>query len=323
MSRNITVSCLTAPALPLGEDLPLETVVDREIAHWTTRLDDVLPDSPDLIVLPEAADRPLVTGFGADRQREYFRYRGTRVRDHLAQVARENSCNIAYSAQQLDGNGARNRTEYLDRTGAVVGGYDKNHLVIDENEVMGFEYGDETGIIDLDFGRVGTVICFDLNFDELRTRYSGQGVELLAFSSEYHGGLMQNYWAYSLRAYLAASIRPPAPSSIISPLGETIGESTNYFAHVTRKINLDYAIAHLDGNWAKLAALKARYRDGVQVHDPGRLGSVLITAEAPDLRVKDLIAEFEIELLDDYLARCRAHRSRSLSEQAREAVGPR
>lgn len=309
MARFVTISCVSAPALPLAAEVSLGDAVEAEIQHWSERIDVVLPDAPDLIVLPEAADRPSLATFGAERQREYFRERGTRVRDALARVARENSCNIAYSAQQLGDGWARNRTEYLDRNGEVVGHYDKNHLVIEENEVNGLEYGVEAEPIDLDFGRVGSLICFDLNFGELREAYRGRDVELLVFSSEYHGGLMQNYWAYDLRAWFAGSIRPPAPSAIISPLGETVGESTNYFHDVTRTVNLDYALAHLDGNWTKLEAAKRRHRDALRIHDPGRLGSVLITSESPDLTVAEVVAEFEIELLDDYLARCRAHRA--------------
>lgn len=309
MARHVTVSCVTAPALPLGSDVSIEVAVEAEMAHWTARIDAVLAEGPDLIVLPEAADRPSVDTFGGlERQLEYLEQRGTRVREHLASIARDNRCIIAYSALRRDDELARNRTEYLGRDGEIVGAYDKNHLVIDEHDHAGLEYSDQLGVVDLDFGRVGTAICFDLNFDELRQQYQGRGVELLVFSSEYHGGLMQNYWAYSLRSYLAASIRPPAPSAIVSPLGETIGESTNYFPQVTQRINLDYALAHLDGHWDKLAAMKAKYRDGVNIHDPGRLGSVLITAESPFLGIDQLMKEYEIEPLDDYLNRTRRHR---------------
>lgn len=315
MARHVTISCLTAPALPVPHGASPDQVIALEIAHWTQRLEAVLPDCPDLIVLPEAADRPLVAGFDSRRQREYYNHRGAAMSEWFAQLAREHSCNIAYSSQRLEEGIARNRTEYLNRNGTIVGSYDKNHLVIAENEVTGLEYGAQIGVVDLDFGRVGTAICFDLNFDELLTRYRGLGVELMVFSSEYHGGLMQNYWAYNLRSYFAGSIRPPAPSAIISPLGETMAESTNYFPHVTQRINLDYAVAHLDDNWAKLDALKAKYGRDVKVHDPGRLGSVLITAESSNLSVRDLIAEFEIELLDDYLERSRTHRAKRVNEQ--------
>ncbi len=314
MARHVTVSCVTAAPLWLGPETALEAAVEAEIIHWTNRIDAVLAEDPDLIVLPEAADRPSTEVFGGiDRQIEFYRYRGTRVREHLARIARENNCVIAYSTQRRDEESSQNLTEYLGRDGQVVGSYAKNHLTIGEHDQTGLVYSDSVEVIDLDFGRVGTAICFDLNFDELRNQYRGRGVELVVFSSEYHGGLMQNYWAYSLRSYFAAAIRPPAPSAIISPLGETIAESTNYFPQVTSRINLDYALVHLDGHWDKLSAMKSKYRDGVRVHDPGRLGSVLVTAEAPELSVDELIAEYELEPLDDYLDRTRRHRQQALS----------
>lgn len=315
MARHITVSCVTAAPLPLDGDVSIEQAIAAEVAHWRDRIETVLPHTPDIIVLPECADRPLTTTFGADRIMDYTAARGTVVRDALATIARENACNIAYSAGWVvDGVGA-NRTQYINRAGDVVGHYDKNHLVIHENEVSGYDYGTDTGVVDLDFGRVGTAICFDLNFDELRRRYERTGVELMVFNSEYHGGLMQNYWAYSLRAYFAGAIRPPAPSVIISPQGEVLAETTNYFNEVTQRINLDYLLVHLDGHWGKLAAMQHKYRDGVRVHDPGRLGSVLITAEDEALTMDLLAAEFELEPLDDYLDRSRAHRSAALGRE--------
>ncbi|WP_195908134.1 carbon-nitrogen hydrolase family protein [Nostocoides sp. HKS02] len=312
MSRNTTVSCLTAAPLPFDAATDLEEIVERTVDFWGRRLEDVLPDQPDIIVLPETVDRPSASTFGPERLLEYYHHRGTRVRDYFAEVARQNGCHIAYSAVMfVDGIG-QNCTQILDRSGAVVGDYAKNFLVIDENETLGLSYGQRAQCFDLDFGRVGSAICFDLNFDEVRTAYVQAKPELLLFSSEYHGGLMQNYWAYSLRAYLAACVRPPAPSAILSPLGEVVATSTNYFEHVTQTVNLDYAILHLDGHWTKLADIKRKYGPGVGIHDPGRLGPVLLTSESNDFSVTDIVAEFDLELLDDYLARARRHRAEHL-----------
>lgn len=316
MSRHVTVSCLSAVPLPIAEDVPLDEVVELEIEHWRQRLQTVLPDLPDIIVLPEMADRPSDDRFGSDRQAEYYAYRGMRVRDYFADRAVENNCNIAYSSGFADKDGIRNATQIIDRTGTVLGEYDKFHPTIPENELVGIRYGSGPSIFDLDFGRVGAVICFDLNFEDIRAQYAEERPELMIFSSEYHGSLLQNYWAYSMRAYFAGCIRPPAPSAVVSPLGETLAESTNYFAHVTQRINLDYAVAHLDGNWEKLAAARSKYGPAITVHDPGRLGSVLITSETPEITASEIVAEFEIELLDDFLARCRRHRADRLTVSA-------
>jgi predicted amidohydrolase len=309
VSRNTTVSCLTAAPLEFGDAVGLEEIVERTVEFWARRLEDVLPDRPDIVVLPETVDRPSPGSLGPERLLEYYHHRGSRIRDYFADVARQNNCYIAYSsAMFVDGVG-QNCTQIIDRSGGIVGDYAKNFLVIDENETLGLRYGQEAACFDLDFGRVGSAICFDLNFDEIRTAYVEAKPELLLFSSEYHGGLMQNYWAYSLRSYMAACVRPPAPSAVLSPLGEVIATSTNYFEHVTQTVNLDYAIMHLDGHWEKLADIKHKYGPDVSIHDPGRLGSVLLASESDDFSAKDIVAEYNLELLDDYLARARRHRA--------------
>ena len=91
-------------------------------------------------------------------------------------------------------------------------------------------------MIQCDFGRVVCAICFDLNFDELRLRYVQARPDLILFSSMYHGGLMQNYWAYSCRSHFIGAING-LQCTVISPLGELLAASTNYFHHITTTVN--------------------------------------------------------------------------------------
>ena len=69
--------------------------------------------------------------------------------------------------------------------------------------------GKDAPVFECDFGRVAFAICFDLNFDELRLKYVKAKPDLIIFSSMYHGGLMQAYWAYSCRAYFVGAIAGP------------------------------------------------------------------------------------------------------------------
>jgi len=133
----------------------------------------------------------------------------------------------------------------------------------------------------------------------------------------YHGGLMQRYWAYSCRAHFAGAIAGQ-PSAILSPVGEIIASSTSYRPYVVATVNLDCAVAHLDvnGSRGRLTALKAKYGPKVTVFAPDHLGSVLITCEAEECTVHDMVREFEIEMLDDYFAR-----SREVQREKRRPAG--
>jgi hypothetical protein len=151
-------------------------------------------------------------------------------------------------------------------------------------------------------------ICFDLNFDELRLKYVKEKPDLIIFSSMYHGGVAQNIWAYTCRSWFVASVYRQTPSQIRNPMGEVVASSTNYFDYTVSRINLDCRLVHLDYNRDKLRALKEKYGPTVTISDPGELASVLVTSENDKVTVDQMIKEFGIELLDDYLDRARAFR---------------
>lgn len=283
-----------------------QRIVEQMIGHWRGRFAQVLPDKPDLIVVPEACDRP--GGLSREKCLAYYRVRKDQVRDFFAQVAKENRCYIVYSAtREMDDGTWRNSSVLIDRDGRIVGAYNKNHVVIEETTESGILCGREAPVFECDFGRVAFAICFDLNFDELRLKYAKAKPDLIIFSSMYHGGLMQAYWAYSCRAHFVGAVAG-LPCEIRDPQGDVIASSTNYFDFVVADVNLDCRLAHLDYNWSRLRALKATYGPKVTIKDPGFLGSVLITSEHETVTASEMVREFEIELLDDYMARALAHR---------------
>jgi predicted amidohydrolase len=303
---HVRIATLGPRPLSVDANAEPQKVVGRMIAHWRQEFSQVLPDRPDLIVVPEACDRP--GGFSLEKRLEYYRVRKDQVRDFFAQVAKENHCYIVYSAAREMPDGTwRNSSVLIGRDGQVVGIYNKNHVVIEETTEGGILCGREAPVFDCDFGRVVFAICFDLNFDELRLKYVKAKPDLIVFSSMYHGGLMQAYWAYSCRAYFVGAVAG-LPCEIRDPLGDLIASSTNYFDFVVADVNLDGRLAHLDYNWSRLRALKTKYGPKVTIKDPGFLGSVLITSEHETVTVDEMVEEFEIELLDDYMARALAHR---------------
>ena len=307
MANYVKISSIGAAYPAYDGSRDWQGLVDRMKGHWEGQFAQVLPEQPDLIVVPEACDR--YNGMDDDARAAYFEARGSQVLELFARTARDNHCYVAYSAARGLADGTwRNSTQIIDRKGEIAGIYNKNHLVIGELSDSG-RCGKEGPLISCDFGTVGCAICFDLNFDPIRLQYVRRRPDLILFCSMYHGGLMQQYWAYSCRAHFVGCIHG-VQNNIISPVGEVIASSTNYFHYVTATVNLDCAVAHLDFNGGKFRAMREKYGPKVRVHDPGFLGSVLISSETDELTVDDLVAEFEIELLDDYWTRSLADRAR-------------
>ena len=299
-ARYVTVATIgNVPSIESGQ--PPEKMVEQVIAFWKNELNQVLPDKPDLILLPEFCD---LSGAGE----EYLNARGDKVLDYFASVAREHGCYLVFGTKRKSKEGIwRNSCILIDRNGKIAGIYDKNFPTIGEME-EGTKASDEAPVFKCDFGTVGIAICFDLNFDELRLKYAALKPDIILFSSMYHGGFVQSLWAYSCRSFFVGSVYRSTPSEILNPLGERIASNTNYFDYAVAKINLDYEIVHLDYNWEKLRQLKNKYGEGVNIHDPGKLGVVLVTSLDEKISVQEMIDEFGLERVDDYFQRARKFR---------------
>jgi hypothetical protein len=311
----VTIATIGPAPLTVDANTPPQKVVDKVISFWSGHFSRVLPDKPDLIVVPEACDRPR--GLSKEKLLEYYHVRKNQVLDYFAKVAKENNCYVVYSAKrELPDGSWRNSSFLLNRKGKVAGVYNKNHPTIGEMK-SGILAGKDALIIECDFGRIAMAICFDLNFDELRLKYVEAKPDLIVFSSMYHGGMMQEYWAYSCCSHFVGAIAGRAtPSEIRNPLGQVVASNTNYFDYTVATINLDCALVHLDENWRRLRAMNAKYGPKVKITDPGLLGSVLIASEHETISIEEMIDEFEIERLDNYFTRSLdfRHKPRNLEQ---------
>lgn len=310
MARRITVSTVSgypvqAPGLTASQS------IDLLQERWAERLAIVWPDEPDLVVLPEHGDRPIASmdpyrNLPIDVVDELTATKGEAMVRFYGDLAREHHTHIAYSGYRIDEFGQlRNSTQIIGPSGDVLGDYDKMHLTIGEHHDRGVMPGESMTVVDTEIGRLAPVICFDLNFTESVPELAALKPDVIVFGSAYHGGFMQQYWAYQTQAWFVGAVHPPNTSQVLTPMGDVWASTVNYRFHVTTQINLDRKVIHIDENHTKFLAMKRRYGNAIRIHDPGRVGAVLLTSEADDLTVDEVMAEFELADLDDYLARSR------------------
>lgn len=300
MTRSVRVSAIGTEHFVVtgaSTDDPVTDVID----YLERRLAEVLPDQPDLIVLGELCDMPWDIADDWDAAVAHTRARGDRVLEHVSRLARTHRVNIVYpSLLSIDG-GIVNATSVFDREGDIVGRYAKNYLLEVERDA-GLVYGRSEEIIRLDFGTIAPVICFDLNFADLRARYAAAHPDIIVFSSAFHGSFLQQLWAYECGAFLASAIKVPSPSRVLNPLGEAVASTTNYTRSVTTTINLDRVAVHLDHNLDTLRRIKRELGPDVTVADPGYLGSVLLFSNT-DRPAREIAEDYGLELLTDYWRR--------------------
>ena len=97
MAKKIQISVIASSVPIIDVSLPLEAVVGKVMDYLRDQIAQVLPDKPDLIVLPEVCDRPS----NLKEKFDYYRLRGNRVLETLAGIAREQHCYITYPGRSV------------------------------------------------------------------------------------------------------------------------------------------------------------------------------------------------------------------------------
>ena len=249
----------------------------------------------DLIVLSEG-----VEALGQDMdEAEETKKPGRFLSLYLDYAAKE-KCHIAGSVKIREKGKVFNSIAFVSPDG-ILGAYHKTNLTQGEID-NGHASGKGAVVVDSTIGRLGGAVCFDLNFEPVRNEYAALKPDILCFASMYHGGLMQTLWAYQCRSYFIAAL-PFLGGGILDPFGRPLAVSDCYTAHVRARINLDRAMVHLDYNRDKFPDIERKYLGEVIIDTPPNIGPALIYSLTDKRTAMDVVREFGLELLDDYLAR--------------------
>lgn len=172
MSRNLLLATVQPPA-PGGE-------VDhrRTVAIALELLERAGGSGADVVCLPE-----YLNVLGCDDGIWSNPPPIAELLDPVAGLASRHSMCVVLPLLERRGDHRYNTALILDRTGQVVGRYDKTHLTASEREHYGVTPGDSYPVFDLDFGRVGVMTCYDGHFPEVARLLSLNGAEIIFFPS--------------------------------------------------------------------------------------------------------------------------------------------
>ncbi len=224
-------------------------------------------------------------------------------------LAREHKLHIVWPRVEYDPDrGLRNTSILIGRDGEVIGRYDKMFPTVGELE-QGIVPGTEAPCFETDFGRVGLLICFDLNFQEVHDSLARGKPDVVVFSSMYRGGLQAQALAFELGAFVVTSVKPEL-GLIIDRCGRILKEST-YETLAVAPINTNSVALHMDFNWGKMDAMLAKYGPDL-TFDYHTREAFYIIEYTGDRDIDELVREFNLETADAYWARSRKAREEAL-----------
>lgn len=307
MSRNATVSLVTYCPVPGDDPNRLANTLEKMASHVT----EAAALKADLVVFPE-----ICAYLGAANCWVFEELDGPVV-TAMAEAARANSVYVIVPQTMVEGDKRRNSSVLIDRSGGIVGVYHKNVPTHGELD-LGIIPGTEAPAFETDFGRVGMTICFDLNYWEVGHGICDNKPELVVWSSMWTGVRMMSRWAIEFGFHMGGVFG--GAGSFVDPAGRPICSMSRYASDttgaaplVTATLDLDQRAVHHEGNIGRVRLLFEKYGPAAAtVEHLGDECLLMLCSQLADKSTDDLIAEFEIETMRDFLARVRRDRQRAL-----------
>ena len=146
-------------------------------------VDSVSDYKSDFILFPEYFNAPLMAKFNnmgeAQSIRQMAQYT-EQIRDRFRELAISYNINIITgSMPYVKDDGALYNVGFLCRRDGSVDMYEKIHVTPDEQKCWGLTGGSRIQTFDTDCGKIGIVICYDVEFPELSRLMAQDGMQIL------------------------------------------------------------------------------------------------------------------------------------------------
>ena len=137
----------------------------------------------DFVLFPEYFNAPLMARFNDDSEAEAIRGLAqytTEIRDRFVKLAISYNINIITGSMPfIKNDGALYNVGFLCRRDGSMDMYEKIHVTPDEKKCWGLTAGSKVQTFDTDCGKIGVVICYDVEFPELSRLLAQQGMQIL------------------------------------------------------------------------------------------------------------------------------------------------
>jgi len=301
---------------------------DRIVRVVTVTQDGLQHDTKDLLE-PTVARLDRAGSFHPDIAclPEMFSNRGPEpvpgpVTERLSAWARQHSSYVVFGLRTKKGDRVYNSAILLDRKGQIIGQYNKIHPTEDELK-DGTTPGEDIDppVFKTDFGTIGIQICFDVNWREKWRRLKEQGAQIVFWPSAYPAARQLPALALVNEYYVVSSTMSGA-AHIYDITGQVLAASGKYQDWAEAAIPLGKRLFEVDYNSSKAQEIQQKYGSRVEVNWYHDSDWFTLASLAPDLSVEDLIREYGLTPLDEYIARATKviNQARASAENKEQAI---
>lgn len=264
---------------------------DNMVDGMIERIRIMAANKPDIICIPE-----VFSGTTAKTAEEV----PGPLTNRFSAVAKEVGSYIICPLHTKKDGKAYNSAVVIDRSGAVIGQYDKIHPVSVECERGVTPGSSPPPVFKTDFGIIGIQICFDINWTEEWKSLKEQGAEIVFWPSAYPAGRNLQAYAWMFKYFVVGcSWRDPA--TIYDITGDLIAESGQWQHWAFGKLNLEKAFFEIANYSKRLNEIKKKYGRKVLITYYNPEDWVMIESCSPDVRIKEICEEYNFTPHWDYI----------------------
>ena len=205
----------------------------ESVASFCRLIEEAAPARTDLICLPEGI---TVVGTGKSYADVSEPVPGPTTRT-LGELAKKRGTYLVAGLYEQSGNVVYNTAVLMDRKGELAGTYRKTHLPREEWEA-GVTPGDTYPVFETDFGKVGLIICWDLQFPEPARAMALKGAEVLLLPIWGGSEVLARARAIENHVFLISSTYDMR-SFIVDPTGAILAEATKDQPVASAELSLD------------------------------------------------------------------------------------
>ncbi|SLM31376.1 putative enzyme [Desulfamplus magnetovallimortis] len=146
-------------------------------------VDTVSDYQSDIVLFPELFNAPLIHTYEGQNPSDAMRMLAEHtenIRIAMVEMALSYNINIVTgSVPAITEDGRLTNVAYLCRRDGTWDSQEKLHITPDEETHWGFSGGDKLKVFDTDVGKVGVLICYDVEFPELARLQTQKGMKIL------------------------------------------------------------------------------------------------------------------------------------------------
>jgi len=206
---------------------------DGSVTAFVQALDKIALDKPDIVCLGEGI---TIVGNGRSYAEVAEMVPGPTT-ERLGEKAKQYGMYIVAGLYEREGNALYNTAVLIDRQGKLAGKYRKVYLPREEIE-GGLTPGSSYPVFDTDFGRIGMMICWDVQYADPARALAAQGAEIIflpvwgAYSTLLQARALENH------VYLV-SAGYDCETAIFNPVGEALHSTKQSGVFKTVAIDLN------------------------------------------------------------------------------------